>query len=106
MKCKNCRNIGILVDVSIGQEESIPWCLTKYDSPDLDIERDCDFFESMTNADRIRNMTDEELAEFLSCDTDDVIACRTCKEPINEYGSCSGLCRNEYLRWLQKEVGK
>ena len=57
-----------------------------------------------TNADRIRNMTDEELAEFWEHGCDEVIDCKVCEEPRNEYGSCTGQCRKEYLRWLQKEV--
>ena len=61
--------------------------------------------EPLTNADRIRSMTDEELAKFLSCDCEYVINCKTCKEPVNEYGSCSGLCRYEYLRWLKSKAG-
>lgn len=45
--------------------ESNVWCGNIADSPDLDIERDCDHYSPMTNADRIRSMTDEELADFL-----------------------------------------
>ena len=58
----------------------------------------------MTNGDKIRNMSDEELAEFWERGCDEVIDCKVCEEPINEYGSCTGQCRKEYLRWLQKEV--
>lgn len=58
----------------------------------------------MTNADRIRNMTDEELAEFLLSD-DYYIDCTNCKEPENEYGLCVGKCENELVRWLKSEVG-
>ena len=53
VKCKNCT---ILEDY---------WCEEVMDSPDEDIERDCPFFRKKTNADRIRAMSDEELAEFL-----------------------------------------
>ena len=63
-----------------------------------------DYFKPMSNADRIRNMTDEELAEFLSKTVDDIVSCDGCDEPINEYGSCSGNCKNPYLKWLQAEV--
>ena len=35
------------------------------DSPDPDMQRDCQHFWEKTNADRIRAMSDEELAEFL-----------------------------------------
>lgn len=68
------------------------------------MERECNKYEGMTNEDRIRYMTDEELARFLAYDTDDIISCSSCKDPVNEYGECSGDCINEFLRWLQKEV--
>ena len=57
-----------------------------------------------TNADRIRNMTDEELAEFLTGDVLTVVDCCDCDEPENEYGSCIGDCKKHYLKWLQAEV--
>lgn len=38
------------------------WCERVIDSPDEDLERDCPYFCQKTNADRIRAMTDEELA--------------------------------------------
>lgn len=57
-----------------------------------------------TNADRIRNMTDEELAEFLTGEVNTVVNCGDCDEPESEYGSCIGDCKNPYLKWLQAEV--
>ena len=53
IKCRNCffyRN---------------EWCEKIIDSPDPEEARDCNYFREMTNADKIRSMTDEELAEFL-----------------------------------------
>ena len=53
IKCRNCffyRN---------------EWCEKIVDSPDPEEARDCNYFREMTNADRIRAMNDEELAEFL-----------------------------------------
>lgn len=41
------------------------WCPKKRDSLDPDLIRDCQFYRTKTNADRIRSMSDEELAEFL-----------------------------------------
>ena len=41
------------------------WCEKIVDSPDPEEVRDCAYFREMTNADRIRAMSDEELAEFL-----------------------------------------
>ena len=51
--CKKCNN---LVNC---------WCEKVIDSPDQDIQRDCQYFCEKTNADCIRSMDDEELAEFL-----------------------------------------
>ena len=52
--CKNCNN---LVN---------DWCEKVIDSPDQDMQRDCRYFCEKTNADRIRAMSDEELADFLA----------------------------------------
>ena len=54
IKCRNCffyRN---------------EWCEKIVDSPDPEESRDCNYFREMTNADRIRAMSDEELADFLA----------------------------------------
>ena len=53
IKCRNCffyRN---------------EWCEKIVDSPDPEEARDCNYFREMTNADRIRAMSDEELARWL-----------------------------------------
>ena len=52
--CKKCNN---LVN---------DWCEKVIDSPDPDMQRDCQHFREKTNADRIRAMSDEELADFLA----------------------------------------
>ena len=56
--------------------------------------------QKQTNADRIRNMTDEELAEFL--DKFD----STCGMCIHQ-GKCyvmNSKCRDGFLQWLKSEV--
>lgn len=58
------------------------WCDKKRDDPDPDMVRDCHWFRTKTNADRIRMMTDEELADWLEA--------RTC-----QWG---------WLDWLKQEV--
>ena len=50
--CKKCNN---LVN---------DWCEKVIDSPDQDMQRDCQYFCEKTNADRIRSMTDDELNEL------------------------------------------
>lgn len=52
-----------------------------------------DRYEQMTNADRIRNMTDEELVDVIHCPLVEVDGCHTGK-------SCA-LC---ILRWLRSPV--
>ena len=50
--CKKCKN---LVN---------DWCEKVIDSPDPDMQRDCQYFYEKTNADRIRSMTDDELNDL------------------------------------------
>lgn len=85
IKCRNCffyRN---------------EWCKKIADSPDPEEARDCNYFREMTNADRIRSMTDEELGVWI------------CKHALS-CGCCVGveLCRsddgiaNGAVKWLQQ----
>jgi hypothetical protein len=55
-----------------------------------------------TNADRIRNMSDEELAEFLLEVNSTIQHCMImdCKYEDER----EGLCKNCFLEWLQAEV--
>ena len=52
--CKNCNNYRC------------DWCEKVVDSPDPNMPRTCQYFWERTNADRIRAMSDEELARFLA----------------------------------------
>ena len=51
--------------------------------------------EPKTNADRIRAMTDEELANTITDDLCD----RVCHSPL----SCDGNCETQVLAWLKQE---
>ena len=51
--------------------------------------------KKQTNADHIRSMTDEELA---NCITDDLCD-RVCHSPL----SCDGNCEIQVLKWLKQE---
>ncbi len=62
-KCKNCKHLLRTINKSFVHNGI--WCPEIIDSPHEDIERDCKYYEPMTNADRIRSMTDEELALVL-----------------------------------------
>lgn len=55
-----------------------------------DMERNCEHYAPMTNADRIRSMTDEELAEWFNTVTKDVLGGST----WNKKG---------WLKWLRAE---
>lgn len=56
----------------------------------------------MTNADRIRSMTDEELAEFIES-INNVCLAGTGEIDFSDYANCKA-CKIITLRWLQKEV--
>ena len=78
--CKKCNN---LVN---------DWCEKVIDSPDPDMQRDCQHFCEKTNADKIRAMSDEELKEFICSNSQ----CKFCK--FERWGRC------ELLEWLQQPV--
>ena len=61
-KCKNCKHLCTMQNY---KKESYKWCSLIDDCPQEEIERECEYYEPMTNADRIRSMTDDELADFL-----------------------------------------
>ena len=86
--CKKCNN---LVN---------GWCEKVIDSPDPDMQRDCQHFCEKTNADRIRSMNDEELAMFLcdfrSCDADEYM-CEGCKAEKYCHAGHKGT-----IDWLQQ----
>ena len=80
IKCRNCffyRN---------------EWCEKIVDSPDPEEARDCNYFREMNNADRIRSISDEELADFL-----------------NQWGTSTRAWQKdpgETLYWLQQPAGE
>lgn len=56
-----------------------------------------------TNADRIRSMTDEELAEMLSTVSQHCVVYLSDK--INcRHSNCDTGCKNNIKKWLQKEM--
>ena len=99
-KCKNCTNLYNLSDendVIVGK-----WCPKINDSPDVEAERECRNYKCMTQADRIRSMSDEELAEFLekivSGNRDEIgINCGNSK--CEEWK-----CTECISKWIQSEV--
>lgn len=62
IKCKNCKNSQYYTDED---GNKLHWCPIFADSKDMEADRICTRFEPQSQADRIRAMSDEELAEFL-----------------------------------------
>ena len=85
--CKKCNN---LVN---------NWCEKVIDSPDQDMQRDCQYFCEKTNADRIRAMSDEELCNWLfQRDCTNIAA-------FLEYGGMGVMNAVQLLDWLQQPEG-
>ena len=101
-KCKNCNN---LYNLSNENDEIVgKWCPKINYSPHVEMERECEYYKRMTQADRIRSFSDEELADyifgvsfqekpFVLCSDD----CDFCELTDEE-------CKNRTLAWLQSEV--
>ena len=86
-KCKNCKHLKI--DSSI--EKKICFLIGEIGNPDEEIS--CCCYRPATNADRIRSMTDEELADFIEMKQFFAIA-------------RNGTDGEDYtLEWLKSEVG-
>ena len=84
--CKECNN---LVN---------GWCEKAVDSPDPDMQRDCQHFLGKTNADRIRAMSDEELAKTLI----DGFCCHLCKYKDTNRWDCPEECEKCCVEWLKQ----
>lgn len=54
----------------------------------------------MTNADRIRQMSDEEMAELLTC----IAGCGMCANLEDPPSVCVDACGRGHLAWLKKEA--
>jgi len=80
-------------------------CLGAKNKPRVDCygdERLCLFYsdrrrkaKAVTNGDRIRSMSDEELADFITDDMCGLI----CGDPL----ACEGQCKQKMLDWLKEE---
>ena len=84
---------------NITDDEIYSWVITKQERIIKRIEKDAQSTE--TNAERIRNMTDDELAEFLAYNA----YCEECY--VKKDDSCcypDGTCKQKHLEWLQSEA--
>lgn len=87
IKCRNCffyRN---------------EWCEKIVDSPDPEEVRGCNYFREMTNADRIRAMSDEELAEFIKHIKVRAALCKA----VKNNDAFEELCSAEWLQMPAEE---
>ena len=84
IKCKGCANL------------KNEWCDKKNDSPDPELVRDCQYYWELTNARKIRSMTDEELANWL-CSKFDCYSNKPCPAKDSCYPDHNGM-----LVWLQQ----
>ena len=77
-------------------------CNCKHNSNSRDNEPCCRCDSRQTNADRIRNMSDEELAELMS----NISTCDNCFANCNDKDNCPSLgsCYSRHLEWLQSEA--
>ena len=86
---------------SIQNYETNHTCNCHHNSNSRDDEPCCRCDSRQTNADRIRNMTDYELAEFLAYNA----YCEECY--VKKDDSCcypDGTCKQKHLEWLQSEA--
>ena len=84
---------------NITEDEIYSWVITKQERIIRRIEKDTQ--STYTNAERIRNMSDDELAEFLAYNA----YCEECY--VKKDDSCcypDGTCKQKHLEWLQSEA--
>ena len=99
IKCKNCKNSQYSTDED---GNKLHWCPIFADSKDMEGDRICTRFEPQSQADRIRAMSDEELAEFLV--DHHRYPCKYCLSCWTVRESDEGGCKEELMRWLKLEA--
>ena len=93
-KCKDCKHF--MIDCSFSKVDKNFHAMEDFIT--------CKHFKpkNETNADRIRSMTDEEMADRLSA-TAKCDECFVIKEH-EPYCLSASVCRQKYLEWLQSEA--
>lgn len=102
VKCKNCKHLKN--DSSI--EKKICFLIGEIGNPDEEIS--CACYRPATNADRIRSMTDEELAELLGTRLDVTSLCENLEDGCwykCQTHECDYNDEKLILKWLKSEVG-
>lgn len=85
-----------------GGVDDVHTCDCQHNSNTRDNEPCCRCDSRKTNADRIRNMSDEELAEFMSENTSCYYCKVQCEDRPNSPTESS--CNFRWLDWLQSEA--
>lgn len=75
-------------------------CNCRHNSNSKDNEPCCGCNSGQTNADRIRNMSDEELAMFIG----NLAKCTSCDLQCSESSTTIDECCRKHLKWLQSEA--
>lgn len=88
--------------LDLATKEKAHDCNCQRNSNSRDNEPCCGCDSKQTNADRIRNMSDEELAELLFNKS----RCDNCFANCNDKDNCPSLssCYSRHLEWLQSEA--
>lgn len=88
--------------LDLATKEKTHDCNCQHNSNSRDSEPCCRCNSRHTNADRIRNMSDEELAELLFNKS----RCDNCFANCNDKDNCPSLssCYSRHLEWLQSEA--
>ena len=84
--------------------DDVQTCNCHHNSNSRDDEPCCRCDSRQTNADRIRNMSDEELAETIhsiSCNATEI---STCKEECLKCEQPDSYCVRNIMEWLQSEA--
>ena len=87
--------------LDLATKEKAHTCNCQHNSNSRENEPCCRCDSRKTNAERIRNMTDDELAEFLAYNA----YCEECY--VKNDDSCcypDGTCKQKHLEWLQSEA--
>jgi len=79
--------------------EDSEWCYEANMAPATYITMPCQHFKPMTNADHIRSMSDEELAEALC----NAMFCRTCLAKFECAKTANRDCGECHLEWLKTQ---
>lgn len=96
MTCLNCKHNKILRMQDNSKERH--WCIVQENRKSINYAKECEFYVPKTNADKIRSMTDEELAEFFFEPNQEF--CIKCKYLGSD---CDGLyCNESMLEWLKQ----